>query len=1085
MGGDRARVRARVGRRPVAAGTRRRGWQRVGRVGAGAGWRVVVRRRLAVAGGCRRARAPLASRAMLVALAVLALAAALLRRWSRRYGTARTLEAVVLVGAGLLALVGLLATGMAVLGWFSSQAVVLVFAAAAVLTWPWGQVPSGEPERGPAPDGWKIWAGAAALAVLTLALRWPAIPAELGGRDQGTYVLRARHTLRTGALGLVDPVLAAAGRAQGSRPGPGDILGLYPIEAGPGRDGRYEGAYRPGFYLASRERGEVVPQFLHLHPTLLATVGLVVGPERMTAVLHFEAVLAALALWALGRRLWPRGPWSLLAAGLFVLSPIAVWVQRTPLTESLTGLLLLAAALALARGLRTGEDMTLLAALLLGATGWIRGNAWLTAPLVLALLWLSPHAGPRRRLAPAALFGLLMLSLAAHVATCYPYLFDELRRQLGALAPLSLPAVLLATGLGVGGWLLGDRLLRPLRGRVALLPGALVIAGALAVLVYAALAMRGAPPLSRLDPAGALLGALLLVAAAAGALRFAALRPVADTHAAWLLALASVPVATLALYAQRNLPQATLYYYGRYLVPELLPAACLLAAHAVAGAHAHLSARTAPRIAAGVSATLAALLLGAQAWPHVAEPVTRLQEFAGAERAIAALAAEIPEDAVVIAGGEGWHSAHTFNQIGGALALGRGRTVLPYRSQEAAYAALHELLIAGPAARERPPPRVFLLLNEATHVYRPTGADGRPQAPVAAIDDRVPAPFVARPVGLVELLVDRLTPVTGALPTRVTRADLRMGLFEVTVDAELQARVRGWRFVDGQVRGPEGLRLRRPAWVAGALCLGVDAPLVVGLPAGEGPVSLVMVSGTGGAPPEGWRVEVDGAPLDVRPAPGARTRDTLGPFALAKVPRRISVLGAKTAMDGAACPHGSLAELRVLPPDGSGFDLSPGTAWARTFAPADDLGHRTEPARWVRGRSLSRARPGTRPAATGGGLTMTLAQGRPLEFAPAYVPGDRSAEHDLVVHLRDVRVGPRARLQVWDGEELLAEVDPPDEHAGPWQAPPIAWRPAAGLAQIGLLLLDPDDEQSRLLLRDVGIFAREVEAVGELSAADG
>ena len=52
----------------------------------------------------------------------------------------------------------------------------------------------------------------------------------------------------------------------------------------------------------------------------------------------------------------------------------------------------------------------------------------------------------------------------------------------------------------------------------------------------------------------------------------------------------------------------------------------------------------------------------------------------------------------------------------------------------------------------------------------------------------------------------RLTPVTGVLPTRVTRADLRMGLFEVQVDPDLQARVRAWRLVDGHARGPAPLR---------------------------------------------------------------------------------------------------------------------------------------------------------------------------------------------------------------------------------------------------------------------------------------
>lgn len=1017
---------------------------------------------------------------MLVLLAVLALAAALLRRWARWQGTARTLEALVIVGASALALVGLLATGLAALGWFSAPALVFVLSAAAVLTWPWGQVASGEPERLPPPDGARVWLIAAALALATLALRLPAIPAELGGRDQGSYILRARHTLRSGAIDLVDPVLATAGRELGERPGPGDIFGLYPTVGDRERAGRYEGAYRPGFYLADRARGLVVPQFLHLHPTLLATCGLIFGPEHMPLLLHLEAVLSVLALWALGRRLLPPGPWALLAASLYAAAPLAVWVHRTPLSESLTGLLLLAAALALARGLRAGGDFTVLAALLLGATGWVHGNAWLAAPLLLAILWLLPNH-PRRLLAPAGLFGLLVASLAVHVATSFPYLYDELHRQLGALAPLSLPAVAGFALLGAAAWLLGDRLLARHRGRVARLPAALVLAALLALTAYTLLALRGGGH-SRLDPAGPLLGLGLLLAAAAGALRFAALRPAADPHAVWLLALASAPVFSLALYAQRNLPQATLYYYGRYLVPELLPAACLLAGLALAAVHSAMSARTGPRLARATTTGLALALLAAQLVPYLLHPITRLQEFAGAEHAVDALAAEIPADAIVIAGGEGWHSAHTFNQIGGALAIGRGRTVLPYRSQEAAYATLHELLLAGPAARDRPAPRVFLLLNEASHSYRPRDEQGRPLAPVAAIDDRLPAPFVARPVALVELLVDRLTPVEGELPTRVTRADLRMALFEVLVDPALHAQLHTWRLVDGGPRGPVGLRLAGDVWNAGQLCLDPERPLVLTPPRGlQGPVSLVMVAGTGGPTGERWQVAVDGKPLDLRPAAGAVARDTLGPFLLARVPRRISVRGSARAVPESPCPHGSLAELRLLPPDSAGFARE-SSAWARSFTPPHDLGHPVTPITWVAGRSLSRARPGTHPAPVGGGLTVPLLAGQRLDFAATSVPGDSQAPHDLVVNLRDLELGPDTRLQIFDGDQAIAELALPQRHPGAWQSPPVAWRPRGPLARLGLTLVSADAD-AQVRLRDLALFDRRVIATSELTTA--
>ncbi len=1017
---------------------------------------------------------------MLVLLAVLALAAALLRRWACWQGTARTIEALVLVGAGLLALVGLLATVLAVLGWFSAPALVFVLTAAAVLTWPWGQVASGEPERLPPPDDVRVWLVACGLVLATLALRIPTIPAELGGRDQGSYILRARHTLRTGAIDLIDPVLAAAGREREDRPGPGDILSLYPPAASLDRAGRYEAAYRPGFYLSDRVRGHVVPQFLHLHPSLLATCGLIFGPEHMPLLLHLEAVLSVLALWALGHRLLPRGPWALLAASLYLASPLVVWVHRTPLTEPLTGLLLLAAALALARGLRTGGDFTVIAALLLGTTAWIRGNAWLSAPLVLGILWLLP-AGPRRRVAPTCLFGLLISSLAVHVVTSFPYLHDELHRLLGALAPLSLTSVALVAGLGAATWLVGDRLLAHQRGRIARLPAALVLAAFLALALYAFLAARGGGH-SRLDPAAPLLGVCLILTAAAGALRFARLRPVADPHAVWLLAIASASVLTLALYASRNLPHATLYYYGRYLVPELLPVACLLAAYAASAVHLYMSARTGSTLARVAATGLPLALLAVQLAPYLTHPITRLQEFAGAERAIDALASEIPADAIVIAGGEGWHSAHTFNQIGGALAIGRGRTVLPYRSQEAAYAALHELLIAGPRARDRVVPQVFLLLNEATHSYRPRDAQGRPLGPVAAIDDRLPAPLIAHPVALVELLVDRLTPVEGELPTRVTRADLRMALFEVRVDESLQSRLSTWRFLDGSPQGPVGLSITADSWTAGQLCLDPERQLVLTPPRGlDGPVSLVMVAGTDGPGGEHWEIAVDGKSLDLRPAAGAVERDTLGPYALAVAPRRITIRGSQQAQPDRLCPHGNLAELRLLPPDSAGFarDEAP---WARSFTPPSDLGHPTTPITWVAGRSLSRARPGTSPAPVGGGLTLPLRPGQRLDFAATAVPGDSRAAHDLVINLRDLELDATARIQIWEGDRQVAELDPPDHHPGAWQSPPLAWQPRAPLAQLGLLLVNAD-EQARVQLRDVAIFDRRVIATSELSPA--
>jgi hypothetical protein len=106
-----------------------------------------------------------------------------------------------------------------------------------------------------------------------------------------------------------------------------------------------------------------------------------------------------------------------------------------------------------------------------------------------------------------------------------------------------------------------------------------------------------------------------------------------------------------------------------------------------------------------------------------------------------------------------------------------------------------------------------------------------------------------------------------------------------------------------------------------------------------------------------------------------------------------------------------------------------------------------------------------------------------------HVPGsattgsDSQGPHDLVINLRDLAVGPRARVQVWDEALLIGEVDPPDVHAGTWQAPPLPWRPRAAVARLGLLLVDPDDEQAQVLVRDLAIFDRRVVATDAVTPA--
>ncbi len=974
----------------------------------------------------------------------------------------------MLGGALVLATLGGAATVLAVLGVLSPVTLAMALGGAAALVWPW-RVPAAPVPASTRRGG---WVEPLLLVGIALALRLPFMDYALAGRDQGTYTLRAEHTARTGAIAFVDPVLERAGAERTERSGPDDLLGLYPRRGESWRTDVYEGSYRPGFYLADRESGVVVPQFLHLHPMTLTAAIWIVGRDAMGLVVVLEGVLAVLAVFAVARRFWPTGPWALVAAGLVALSPLAVWVHRNALTESLAGLFTWAAVLACMRA-RQGERAGLeLAAVLLGATAWVRGNAWITAPVVLAVLWLVPADAPRRGRARAMYLALLAGSVLVHASSSFPYLVDELRRQ---LASWSQPAPLGIVGafvLGAIAWASvdalvfgaqGPRALAPWIDRVrAQLPRALVVlfGGAIATWLVRLVGTDG-PPYARLDLLPAGIGMPLGVVGAIGlglAVPRLRVRGAADV---WLAAIAALVVATAWLYAGRNLPKTGLYYYGRYLVPELVPLAAIAATHALVVVHERSLVRLG-KWASVVTAGAAAALVASVAAVHVLQPQTRLQEFEGAHRIVDAIASHVPADGIVVAGGEGWHHGHTFNQVAGALALRHGRVVLPYVTREAAYATLVELLVEGPRARGSDPPPVFLLVNEATHAYRPSPDE----APRAAIDDLLPPPFVATQVHGLELVVHRLTPDEHAPPMRATRDELRMALVRVEVDPAREPEIARLGF------DPPGIAIAGGRLEPGVgHCLAQGGDVVVELPSALArdtrSIAIVAVPGTSSVN-HTWSVAIDHEPRSLDP-PGVsgRARDTIGPLPVTEPPQFLRIGGNRTPVAGAACPHGGLAEVRLLGADGSA--LAGKGVQSEVFVPSSDLGHPHPPARWVAGRGLSRYRSGFAVPPEIGALSVAVRPGVAVQFGPEPIPGHGRTPLDVVVTLTSAQTSSDARVRVLADGRVVAELDPPDARDRSWQSPPARIEIDREVVRFSLEMIDgaPDDVT---WVRDIALF---------------
>lgn len=1000
-------------------------------------------------------------------LALLGSLASLLARRRARVG-ALTLEDFALAGAMHLAIVGVAATLLAWAGWFDAIGLTLVGVGLALVAWPRRVVRARVLVAASGRVHTLILLGVLAAGVL---IRTPSIPAPLAGRDQGTYVLRAALSARTGGLGFTDEVLAEAGREQAE-----DLLGLYPKTDEPWRVDRYEAAYRPGTYLASRDRGEVVVQFFHVHPMLLACERVAFGEGIGTGwlAMPWQAGLWLLVMACIARRLWPRGPWAALALALIASSPLAIWTGRTPLSETTMALFEWAAVLVALR-MRAGDDdpnAPWWAAGLLVASAWVRGNALLVLPVVLALAWLRPReASPQPASSRAwwLVLGGLLASVFVHALTVFPYLHDELLRRAPDLH-VGPWALIGATALGVLAWVGIDRGLgRPgladARARLlAWLPRlevAVTLLGFWLWWSWRSAAGDQLEPFSRLDPVVSLLGLPLLVCAGLGLIGLARRwRP--HGHAdAWLSAIAVTLPITALLYAPRNLPGLGLFYYGRYLVPELLPCAALAAVAALAWIVEWIAGRSGwPRRLAsrGLGLVAIAWLGWSVAAPLFSSPQVLLRENEAAAPAIAWLAERLPAGAIVIAGGEGWHHGHTYNQVGGALALAKGVQVLPYRTREDAWSSAWELLVAGPRRRGEPAPTLFLLVNEAAHQHR--RASGQR---VALLDDMQWAPFVVEQVDLLELFVYALTPVEDTMPSRVARHELRMGLMKIAVDPAALARIE--RIVP-----------------AGDRCLDPVRARVVELGPGSDEVAHLVLVAAPGSPRSNpsWRVELDGVVVQLEPLAGLRPhpRATLGPYPIDRRPKQIAIFAAEAGEGEGPCPHGELAELRLLPRERSALvELEAASIVARTFAPTPlpaimkVSAKPLDPITWVGGRSLTRHRPGIRGADEVVGEALVLEPGRTLEFPRVDLPVDREGQPlplELIVTLASSEARAGASLEVLiEGGELVT-ITLPEPRSGVWPAPASNWTPTRGRAVVGLRL--DADAGGRVLVRDVALF---------------
>lgn len=907
------------------------------------------------------------------------------------------------------------------------------------------------------------------VLLVGIGVRCPPGVSALGGQDQGSYTLRAQASLRTGSLAYSDPVLARAESGAEREAGDADLLGMYPIVDDPTRQDIYEGAYRPGFYLADRASGRVVPQFFAGHPAGMQLVGLIAGPSKVHLWAGLCSALALLCFALLLRRL-AGARWAALGLAIFALCPTAIWTQSLTLSEAPSAMWLCAAGLASLRAeAQTPTQAPIhrdahLAAFTLAAFTWTRGEAWVLAPLLALALWWRPESWRARApwrdalRAPALDAGqcfvvCFVVGAVAHANIAFPYIHDEFLRRfdtLGPLRPASLSVAFVAAG--VIWWMTDARLRRtratrssaddsPNPHRVLALVALALIAWHLLGHVAPAVVSIFGPDQgdSRLDPLPASFGWPLVTLAAVALVRrsvFVRSDPRGDTtFTATLAGLAGV--GTLALFLPGGLPQAHLFYYGRYLTHLLLP--LTIAVVVVDLADIARGERRWQR--AFVWSAAFAALIGV-AWPLVAGTYRAHSERVGARVALEELARRLPDDAIVVAGGEGWHRGFTEHQVATALAFRHGVTVLPYRNRESAIVSTRALL-----AGERP---VFWLVNEASHHYTRED-DG---VVIAGSDVLLPDDLRATSLVHVELWLHRHTPTRGAVPLRRTRDGMRMSLVRLEQDPT---------------------RLRVQAIDAERGCLPRRGKLEVDISEDlRGPGELVAVLDPRDAIENlGVRIWIDDRAKQYRSGDDRpRPRASFGPFERPQGSRRLELRGFPRAKQQRSCPHGRILALHwTAPPHPARLDAPPRVI---AIEPKTNYGNAYKRSAWVPGRAAQRFRPALLPNRPLQDLSVRVSGERSAQFEAMFLPAGAGA-YDLVATLTRMQVSPNARVEIWIDGQRVQRFDPPDGRKRSWQSPKMTWRATRDWARIELRLVDAKPGEF-IDLRDLALFSR-VEAV--------
>jgi hypothetical protein len=240
----------------------------------------------------------------------------------------------------------------------------------------------------------------AGLIVLGLCVFFPASEYVIGGKDPGTYMNEGVQIARSRSLIIPDRVVAAV---------PAAARDLFLGSPHGGYDeGLQEGPRFMGFFVLSRDRGEVVGQFPHAFPVWIAVGYALNGLSGALSTVGVWALLGLLSVYFAWSRLIGPIP-AAVGCALLAFNVAEVWFARYPNSEMMQQALLFAGILAASRAYRDGDlFFAPVAGLLLGSAVFVRFDTIVILAIVCgALLLLAADGVQLGRWFLLPFFGLL------------------------------------------------------------------------------------------------------------------------------------------------------------------------------------------------------------------------------------------------------------------------------------------------------------------------------------------------------------------------------------------------------------------------------------------------------------------------------------------------------------------------------------------------------------------------------------------------------------------------------------------------------------------------------------------------------